>query len=142
MKNSTLLAIFVLLIARLSAADAPKSNPQVLQPSWENISAHYQIPEWYHDAKLGIFVHWGVYSVPAYHGEWYPRWMYLGDEKSRSQALDYHVRTYGPQDKFGDKDFIPQFKAEKWDPKVWAQLFKESGAQYIVTVANRAYPMG
>lgn len=106
------------------------------QPTWESIATHYQIPGWYRDAKFGIFIHWGVYSVPAHHDEWYPRWMYMGDAGSRDRAFDYHIKTYGPQDKFGYKDFIPQFKAKKWDPKAWAQLFKDSGAQYIVPVAE------
>jgi alpha-L-fucosidase len=118
------------------AAEVTSTAPAPFEPNWESIAAHYQIPTWYRDAKFGIFIHWGVYAVPAYHDEWYPRWMYLGDEKSRIRVFDYHVKTYGPQDKFGYKDFIPQFKAEKWDPKAWAQLFKESGAQYVVPVAE------
>ncbi len=113
---------------------APSDSP--FQPNWASIAANYQVPEWYRDAKFGIFIHWGVYSVPAHHDEWYPRWMYKGDEGSRKRAFDYHIKTYGPQDKFGYKDFIPLFKAEKWDPVAWAKLFKDSGAQYIVPVAE------
>lgn len=129
------LLISNLFYVRISRAeDAPKSGP--FQPNWTSIASQYQVPEWYRDAKFGIFIHWGVYSVPAYHDEWYPRWMYKGDEKSRQRVFDYHVKTYGPQDKFGYKDFIPQFKAEKWDPEAWAKLFKASGAQYIVPVAE------
>lgn len=106
------------------------------EPNWESIAKQYKIPEWYKDAKFGIFIHWGVYSVPAYHDEWYPRWMYKNDENTRGMVYDYHVATYGPVDKFGYKDFIPMFKAEKWDPQDWAKLFKESGAQYVVPVAE------
>ena len=87
-------------------------------------------PEWYKDAKFGIFIHWGVYSVPAFGSEWYPREMYLkGSEINR-----HHVATYGPLTKFGYKDFIPMFKAEHFDPQAWAKLFKDSGARYVVPV--------
>jgi alpha-L-fucosidase len=90
----------------------------------------YKVPDWYKDAKFGIFIHWGVYSVPAYGSEWYPREMYI----QGSDVFKHHVATYGPQDKFGYKDFIPMFKAEKFDPQAWAHLFKEAGAQYVVPV--------
>lgn len=90
----------------------------------------YEIPEWYKDAKFGIFIHWGVYSVPAYGNEWYPREMY----REGSEIYKHHLARYGPPYKFGYKDFIPLFKAERFDPKAWAQLFKESGARYVVPV--------
>jgi alpha-L-fucosidase len=90
----------------------------------------YEIPEWYKDAKFGIFIHWGVYSVPAYGSEWYPREMYI----QGSDIYKHHIATYGPQNKFGYKDFIPMFKAEHFDPQAWAHLFKESGARYVVPV--------
>ncbi len=92
----------------------------------------YQVPQWYRDAKFGIFIHWGLYSVPAYANEWYSRNMYQeGDD-----AFKHHVATYGPQSKFGYKDFIPMFKAENYDPDHWADVFKEAGARYVVPVAE------
>jgi len=99
------------------------------RPDYESLDK-YQAPEWYKDAKFGIFIHWGVYSVPAYGSEWYPREMYT----QGSDVFKHHIATYGPQDKFGYKDFIPMFKAEKFDPQAWAHLFKESGAKYVVPV--------
>jgi alpha-L-fucosidase len=98
---------------------------------WESLQK-YEVPEWYADAKFGIFIHWGVYSVPAFGSEWYPREMY----HQGSEIYKHHVATYGPQDKFGYKDFIPRFKAEKFDPAAWAALFKEAGAKYVVPVAE------
>jgi alpha-L-fucosidase len=112
------------------------TTPGRFQPNWDSITTQYQIPDWYQDAKFGVFIHWGVYTVPAYHDEWYPRWMYMSDAKSRGLVFDYHIKTYGPQDQFGYKDFIPLFKAEKWDPESWAALFKASGAKYVVPVAE------
>ena len=71
----------------------------------------YEIPQWYKDAKFGIFIHWGVYSVPAFGSEWYPRQMYIDTERRGDNFFEHHIKTYGPQSKFGYKDFIPQFKA-------------------------------
>ena len=92
------------------------------RPDWESLQK-YEAPEWYKDAKFGIFIHWGVYSVPAFGSEWYPRDMY----REGSEVYKHHIATYGPQDKFGYKDFVPLFKAEHFDPAAWAKLFKEVG---------------
>jgi alpha-L-fucosidase len=96
---------------------------------WESLR-HYEVPDWYKDAKFGIFIHWGVYSVPAFGSEWYPRQMY----QEGSEEYKHQLETFGPPSKFGYKDFIPRFKAEHFDPNVWAELFKESGAKYVVPV--------
>lgn len=98
---------------------------------WNSLSA-YRIPEWYKDAKFGIFIHWGVYSVPAFGNEWYSRNMYI----QGSPEFEHHRKTYGDQKDFGYKDFIPLFKAERFEPKEWAELFKKAGARYVVPVAE------
>src|SRR5271166_160696 len=107
------------------------SHEGPFRPDWESLQK-YEVPEWYKDAKFGIFIHWGVYSVPAFGNEWYPRNMY----RPESDEYKHHVATYGPVDKFGYKDFVPMFKAEHFDPAAWARLFKEAGAQYVVPVAE------
>jgi alpha-L-fucosidase len=89
-------------------------------------------PEWFSDAKFGIFIHWGVYAVPAFDNEWYPRNMY----STGHRAFAHHVEKYGPQDKFGYKDFIPMFRAENFDAEEWMRLFEASGARYVVPVAE------
>ncbi len=99
--------------------------------SWESL-AGYKVPQWYQDAKFGIFLHWGVYSVPAYDSEWYPRNMYL----EASPVFEYHAKTFGPQIKFGYKDFIPRFTASNFDAEAWARLFRRAGARYVVPVAE------
>ena len=101
------------------------------RPDWESLQK-YEVPEWYKDAKFGIFIHWGVYSVPAFGNEWYPRNMYVPG----SPEYQHHIATYGTQDKFGYKDFIPMFKAEQFDAAAWADLFKKAGAKYVVPVAE------
>jgi len=93
--------------------------------------AHYRPPTWLVDGKFGIFLHWGLYSVPGRGSEWYPRHMY-----SSRAIIDWHRQRFGPQDKFGYKDFIPLFKAERYDPAAWAALFKQSGARYVMPVAE------
>ena len=99
--------------------------------TWESLQ-QYRVPEWYGKAKFGIFIHWGVYSVPAFGSEWYSRNMYI----QGSREYEHHLKTYGPHKDFGYKDFIPMFRAEKFDPREWADLFKKAGAQYVVPVAE------
>lgn len=98
---------------------------------WDSL-AGYPVPEWFRKGKFGIFLHWGVYSVPAFGSEWYPRNMYI----QGSPEYEHHIKTYGPQKEFGYKDFIPMFKAEKYDAKAWADLFHKAGARYVVPVAE------
>ena len=99
------------------------------EASWQSIAAHYRTPEWFQDAKFGIFIHWGVYSVPAAGSEWYPKHMYNGLAKA-------HREKWGRQSLFGYKDFIPMFKAEKFNASEWAELFREAGARYVIPTAE------
>ncbi|HIJ69915.1 MAG TPA: hypothetical protein HPP87_00965 [Planctomycetes bacterium] len=115
------------------------------EPTWESLGRH-QTPKWYSDAVLGIYFHWGVYSVPAF-GCWGGRNMYQPDGgKSEAWAhvdktkykntYDYVKQVYGqPGTEFGYREFIPMFKAEKWNPDEWAALFKQSGADFAGPVA-------
>lgn len=88
--------------------------------NWQSLS-HHETPKWYHGAKFGIFIHWGVYSVPAFGNEWYSRNMY--DKNQRE--YHHHIKTYGKHKDFGYKDFIPMFKGEHFNADEWASLFKE-----------------
>src|SRR5215469_9539681 len=99
--------------------------------NWDSLGA-YRIPEWFRNAKFGIFIHWGVFSVPGFDNEWYPRNMYI----EGSKAFQHHVETYGAQAKFGYKDFIPMFRAERFDADAWVDLFVRAGARYVVPVAE------
>ncbi|PWT94761.1 MAG: alpha-L-fucosidase [Bacteroidetes bacterium] len=120
-----------LLLAAVCLLVKPSLGQDRYQATWESLK-NYQCPEWFQDAKFGIFIHWGVYSVPAFRSEWYPRQMY----QQGSEEFKHHMATYGPQSKFGYKDFIPLFKAEKFDANAWAELFRKSGAKYVVPVAE------
>ena len=155
------LAILALGAGLLSAAVVPavvtladEGGPY--QATSESLRKH-KAPQWYEDAKFGIFIHWGVFAVPAYH-EWYvefisPKANYgfmfggppytatcgnlpekLCKANINEDAVKYHLANWGPG--FAYDDFIPMFKAEKFDPDAWAKLFQESGARYVVLTAK------
>ena len=108
------------------------SNPPgPFSPTWDSLE-NYVTPEWYLDAKFGIFIHWGVYAVPAFKNEWYARNMYV----KGSEEYEHHIKTFGPHDKFGYKDFVPMFTAEKFNADEWTDLFLEAGAKFVVPVAE------
>ncbi len=108
------------------------------EPNGESLR-NYEVPQWYEDAKFGIYFHWAPFSVAAYKTEWYPHWMYSPERIQRRREMQdipkRHIEKWGPLDKFGYKDFIPLFKAEKWKPEEWARLFKEAGAKYVASAA-------
>jgi alpha-L-fucosidase len=90
----------------------------------------YACPQWFRDAKFGIYLHWGVYSLPE-QGEWYPRQMYL---EGHPNYL-YHLEHYGHPSQFGYKDLIPRWQAESWEPERLVSLFKQAGARYFTPCA-------
>jgi len=99
--------------------------------TWESLT-EWKVPAWFREKRLGIFTHWGLYSVPAAFNEWYSRNMYVKTQPEYS----YHIKTFGEQKNFGYKDFIPLFTAEKFNADEWVSLFKEAGAGYICPVAE------
>ncbi len=98
---------------------------------WASLS-HHKTPDWYMHDKLGVFIHWGIYSVPAFGSEWYSRTMY--DKNHRE--FEHHRKTYGEHKSFGYKDFIPMFKAENFNAAEWVSLFKNAGIKYVMPVAE------
>ncbi len=98
------------------AAAEPPTGP--FEPTWESLEKNYKVPEWFRDAKFGVFIHRGLYSIPAHASEWHPRHMY-----SNAGVIQWRTDKHGPPDKFGYKDFIPLFKCEKFAPDQWAELF-------------------
>ena len=106
-------------------------NANTYEATWESLKT-YSVPDWYQDGKFGIFIHWGVYSVPAFANEWYPRNMY----RQGTPEFEHHKKTWGPHDTFGYKDFIPLFQAERFDPQEWVELFHQAGAKFFVPVGE------
>lgn len=121
----------VLAVCLLAGCQSEKIKPTVkpFDPSWESL-ARYECPQWFRDAKLGIYVHWGVYSVAEY-GEWYCRTMY----ETGGSANKYHLQKFGHPTEFEYRDLIPMWKAEKFDADAWLELFKEAGARYFTPCA-------
>ena len=106
------------------------------QPNWQSLDQR-PCPTWYLDAKFGIFIHWGVYSVPAWgapkeYAEWY--WNHIEDKKPDNPWRQFHEKNYGKN--FDYKDFAPMFRAELFNPDQWADIFFRSGAKYIVPTSK------
>ena len=118
-------------VAKVSAETADTNGRVPFHAGWDSLAA-YRTPSWFQDAKFGIFLHWGVYSVPAFGSEWYSRNMYI----PANSAYQHQVAAYGSLEKFGYKDFVPMFQAKHFDPAAWVDLFARAGARYIVPVAE------
>jgi alpha-L-fucosidase len=120
---------------------------QTYEPNWASLDRR-PTPAWFNEAKFGIFIHWGVYSVPAYapvipgklaYSEWYWNAMTAGRDNPQANAIqkgtwDYHKKMYGAN--FSYSEFAPKFKAEFFDPNHWADIFKRSGARYVVLTSK------
>jgi len=121
---------------RLVAEAEKQAKDGPYRPDWSSL-VKYQQPQWYKDAKFGIFIHWGVYSVPEAENEWYPRNMYKPNEGAyKDFQARFASKDAAHKDELGYKDFIPMFRAEHFDAGEWAKVFRESGAQYVVPVAE------
>jgi alpha-L-fucosidase len=132
-------SIILLLVLAISfvACNQQKTQSSISKsaeytPDWESLGKHNESPEWFKNAKLGIYFHWGIYSVPAFDSEWYPRNMHFKDHK----VYKHHIEKYGKPSDFGYHDFVPMFKAEYFDPEKWAALFKKAGAKFAGPVAE------
>ncbi len=99
------------------------------RPQWDSLCRH-EMPQWYRESRLGIFLHWGVYSVPAYYNEWYPRLMQF----PFTPVYKHHVKTYGKD--YPYRKFIEQFRAEKFDAAQWVQTFRDMGADFLMPVGE------
>ena len=105
--------------------------------NWDSLKQHKAAPEWFADAKLGVYFHWGVYSVPAIDSEWYGRWMYVPDRDTTlwgGKAYTRHRKEYG--ENFHYHDFIPLWKSPNFDAKQWVDLFEGMGAKFIGSIAE------
>jgi len=131
MRNLKHLLACVISAGILSAeAQQLPINAGPFKPTDESLK-EYKYPEWFRDAKFGIWAHWGPQAVPR-QGDWYARGMY----EQGSRQNKYHVATYGAPSKFGYKDIIPLWKAEKWDPEKLMALYKKAGAKYFVSMGS------
>lgn len=132
--RSLLLLVALCAYANIIALTARSAGPY--QPTWDSLRGHQPAPEWFRDAKLGIYFHWGVYSVPAYGNEWYPRLMYGKNNDRDRWVYDHHVKTYGDPAEYPYERFVPQFTAEHFDADEWLDLFQQAGARFVGPVAE------
>jgi alpha-L-fucosidase len=130
MKNVVLLCVVLPVLIAVCGCRTPAGKP--FEPTWDSLARHNEAPDWFRDAKFGIYFHWGVYSVPAFGNEWYPRNMYI----KTSPEYRHQVATYGDPNTFGYPDFVPMFKAEKFNADEWAELFCKAGARFAGPVAE------
>lgn len=124
--------VFSLLTIGLPSLAIAEDQPSHFEANFESLANHPASPQWFQDAKLGIYFHWGVYSVPAYNTEWYPRLMHVPGHA----VYDYHREHYGPPSEFGYHDFVEDFTAQHFDASEWVALFKEAGAKFVGPVAE------
>ncbi len=113
----------------VSEADEPMMTGE-FQPNWESLSA-YEVPDWFRDAKFGIWAHWGPQCVEG-SGDWMARELYM----EGTGKANYHREHYGHPSEVGFKDILPQFKAEHWNPEQLVAFYKEIGAQYFFALGN------
>lgn len=128
----------------ISLKELPQVAPGRFEPTDVSLK-QYQYPEWFRDAKLGFWAHWGPQSVPR-HGDWYARRLYIGAgyvdprkgsiAKKNDDDYDDHLSRYGHPSKFGYKDIIPLWKAQNWDPEALMALYKKAGAKYFVSMGT------
>jgi alpha-L-fucosidase len=120
------MGVFLLFVLCTTITMNAKAEDNKFEANYESLIKHDEAPQWLQDAKLGIYFHWGVYTVPAFETEHYIREMHKPDSK----VGQHHLQTYGEPDKFPYHDFIPKFTAEKFDPQAWAQLVADAGAKF------------
>ncbi len=143
MKNVTKISLLSLIIFCACSSQPAKQVEKNThyESNWESLQTHKD-PEWLKDAKFGIYFHWGVYSVAAHKNEWYSYYMYRTQDElgapDADSVRDFHIKNYGPLEEFSYRNFIPMFKAEKFDADEWAQLFKDSGAKFAGLVAEHS----
>ncbi|WP_075590664.1 alpha-L-fucosidase [Labilibacter marinus] len=122
---SLLFMSLVLTSCSTQTVKEEKKEDVKYEENWESMSAHNEAPDWFSDAKFGIYFHWGVYSVPAHYSEWYPFFMYRDNK-----VKEYHEKTYGKLGEFDYHDFVPMFTGEQFNAEEWAQLMTDAGAKF------------
>ncbi|WP_027126168.1 alpha-L-fucosidase [Gelidibacter mesophilus] len=135
--------LFVCLMGSLFLCIGSLQAQENYKPTWESLDSR-PVPDWFHDAKFGIFIHWGPYSVPAWspkgtYSEWYQYWLqdetlFGNGDFTGKEIVDFHNETYGED--YSYYDFGKEFKADLFEPDQWASLFKESGARYVILTSK------
>ncbi|SFN95840.1 alpha-L-fucosidase [Sphingomonas sp. OK281] len=131
-RRSVLAGIAALAPATHALAQSPMGLARgPVQPTWQSLVDHYRYPEWFRDAKLGLWSHWGPQSVPE-QGDWYGRFMYMQGHP----VYEHHLRTYGHPTKSGMMEVMNRWTAARWDPDALIARYAKAGAKYFVSLAN------
>ncbi|MFB6343291.1 alpha-L-fucosidase [Saccharicrinis sp. FJH62] len=130
MKKSLLITFVALIVFSCTSNKKEKMQTGIFEPTWESLK-QYEVPEWFRDAKFGIWAHWGPQCQPEA-GDWYGRHMYVQGH----WQYNYHLEHYGHPSEFGFKDVIHDWKADKWDPEKLVALYKRAGAKYFFAMGN------
>jgi alpha-L-fucosidase len=141
----------IIVLALILFSFFPELKPQTYEPNWNSLDKR-PIPQWFTDAKFGIFIHWGVYSVPAWapasadigvyakYAEWYWQRINGGKDPNPQKTdvnqlfIDYHNKVWGKEFKY--QDFAPLWKAQQFNPDQWAEVFSKSGAKYVILTSK------
>jgi alpha-L-fucosidase len=126
------------LAGALAASAGSAALGRAIAPDWQSLAASYRVPNWFRDAKFGIWAHWGPQCEPEF-GDWYGRQMYMQGRQSWQKGVtpyEHHLRNYGHPSRTGFIDIIGQWKAEKWDPAYLLNRYRKAGARYFMAMAN------
>lgn len=133
--KTTALAAGAVAVRRAGAAPEPAQSRPIahgpFQPTWESLAAGYKCPDWFRDAKFGIWAHWTAQCVPE-QGDWYARNMYLQGQPQ----YQHHLKTYGHPSKAGFMEIDRQWTADRWEPERLMDLYRRAGAKYFFALAN------
>lgn len=133
MKNFLLIAIVIILLTACNKENLRHNiSKKEFVAQWDSLAKYEEAPKWFKEAKFGIYAHWGLLSVAEYANDWYPRNMHI----EGTNEYKHHIKTYGKHHKFGYHDYASLFKAEKFNPKEWADLIEKSGAKFAGIVAE------
>ncbi len=134
MKMNRCLLFFLTTCWFFQSCNDPQEELSVVQyeANWDSLAQYNESPEWFKDAKFGIYCHWGVLSVPAFANDWHPRLLHI----EGTENYTHHIENYGNHDEFGYHDFVPMFEADSFNAAEWADLYKKSGAKFAGLVAE------
>ena len=131
-RRSILAGLAAMPMARAALAQSPMGMTRgPVEPNWPSLVSNYRYPDWFRDAKLGLWSHWGPQAVPE-QGDWYGRLMYLQGHPD----YEHHLKTYGHPSQFGMKDIQNLWTADRWDPDALIARYKKVGARYFMALAN------
>lgn len=133
LRNSFMMILsnFFILAFLILITNTINCNDTIYKPTWKSLDTR-PTPQWYDQSKIGIFIHWGIFSVTSYYSDWF--WWNMKSPDSKNKIVEYMKKNFKPN--FTYQEFAPQFTAEFFDPNYWVEVFKASGAKYVVLTSK------